>query len=539
MAIRFRCPYCKKSLKLTRPEKMGQPMQCPNPDCQKWMIFGASTIDEEPQEEAIPQPTSGDRTQPQPSHQWGNRPLADEVMFNRVKKQSETPPIPGKMRLVDLHNKDHDATEEIQELPPMPKRSQGPPPQRHAAPPIYTTKKRSSKGLWIGLIALTLLVVGGTYLIVTNNGNSTTTNTNTNEDIVESKGPFGIIEISTAGVKAIVVEPYYRNGEYDYEMKYKFEDKNISSGNLQEDGKTFDPNTLEATRNAVQEFFDDMRSKHQLPVGRIAVIRSSGVIAGFKNVEVLEQNRKLLNDIVRKITTQEMDEFTPFYEAKYTAQFVIHSDKKTESLLMDIGSGNIKGGYFNSDGHFLSTDVNMGTKRFAKAILAKIKEDKKDEAKDFDAIASSLRDTLVTKEFKSGIANNGALATKNRVYLCGGITWALRTFTHPTEDTKKLYVEIKLEDIKAFQKLVQENTPDQLKKKLLDQVEDESQKKAIEKEIANVQKVFNPQELKAGAELLNSLADTYEFSRKMVLFYSKGPVAPQMGYVLTRLGMVK
>ena len=246
--------------------------------------------------------------------------------------------------------------------------------RRASAAPRMSNAKGGGSRIWLFLvlfIGLAGLSVGA-YLIF-----KPATSSISSEPEKVSKGQFGVIEIGTKGVRALIVEPFTIKDSYDYTMIKEYEPLNISSGKLQEDGKSFDPKSLQHTKNSVKEFFDDMQAKYNLPPERIAIVRSSGVISGFKDIVSLEENRKLLNRAVRDVTGSDLDAYTPHSEARYTAMFVIPPSAKGDSILLDLGSGNIKGGFFNADNQFLSTDIDSGTTRFATSVEKKMKEEEK------------------------------------------------------------------------------------------------------------------------------------------------------------------
>lgn len=552
MSIRFRCPFCKKPLKLVNTEKKGLPMQCPNPVCKKWIVFNDNGL---PQESAPVSPPVG--TRPQQQEDWLRVDgIDDDQQLKKFKRVPEPAPTSSRVRSrqFDRARFEEEETEAIDasqapDLPPVlpsygddeadepPAPSRGnfrqappllPPPPRAATrrPPIDSGRGGGGRALLIAILLLSVVGIGvAGYFIFTRE---------TTPAFVRQS--YGVIEISTKAIKAVIVAPYPEGDSYDYEVIKEFEPLNISAGNLEEDGKSFDERSFKQALNAIQNFFEVFqKDPYNLPLERIAIVRSSGVVAGFKDKETLEKNRLLLEDEIRKLTRLKLDAFSPEDEAKYTAYFVIPERDRSDSMLIDIGSGNIKGGYFNKDGLFLATDADTGTSRFAKEVDKVVKTGKSD----FQTVAKGLSRTLVFDKLKRDADNNPGLLIPKKIYFCGGLTWVLRTYTHPNDPVKQLIVELTAEDIDKFRKLVIDTPAEKLNETILAEVKDAKQREEIEGQLKKIQGIFKPEAVRAGAEILTALSEVYQFPKKRLLYYSNGPVAPNMGFVLYQLGLAK
>lgn len=550
MSIRFRCPFCKKPLKLVNNEKVGQPMQCPNPVCKKWIVFTDEGL---PQESAsAPPPPVG--TRPQPQNEWLRVDgIDDDNQFKKIKRAPIPTSIPPRLRSQSFDRRvadeDSDQTDHLEQddLPPaLPSRRNGeseppafprggsraapplPPPPPRTAARRTPVDSRGGGGRKTLLVAILLLLIVGAgvagYFVFTKE----------NEPVFVKKD-YGIIEISTTSIKALVVRPFPVGDSYDFEMVKEFDSLAISAAKLQEDGKAFDPKTLEQAMSHVQSFYELFQKEpYSLPPERIAIIRSSGVVAGFEDVKSLDTNRKLLVEKVRERTGLKLDPLSPEDEGKYITRFVIPEREIPEAMLLDIGGGNIKGGLFDESGLYISTDVSTGTSRFTKEVEKAAKPDRSD----FQAIAAALSRSLVYDKIRVELANTPQLRERKKIYLCGGITWVWRTFARPNAP-EQLLVEMTHDDIDKLRKLVVGNSMEEAEAKVLAEVTDERQREFIGKQIKSIKKKFTIEQVRAGVEILAATSDAYEFPKKQLLFYSKGPAAPNMGYLLYRLGLFK
>jgi hypothetical protein len=562
MSIRFRCPFCKKPLKLVNTEKLGQPLQCPNPVCKKWIVFN---------DQGVPQDTEGSSavsqspTKPQPGPWLSVDGIEDEGQLRKVKRNPNPNPQPpplistaiprgrvfdhGESGVVPAYDDDEDGSQGQPPPPPLPNRGpsfvedDGPPPvpprsyRSNRPMPVFGEMPRSGAArmpgkpgtpqLLIAILCLGIIGIGvaGYFVLMKESGP------------VFVPQPYGVIELSTTGIKAIVVTPFQDEvGRYDFSVPKEFEPLNVSPGSLVDGGKSLDPKTLEKSKIAVKDCLDAMQSApYNIPKERIAIIRSSGVLAVFKDLETFEKNRKLVDDALEEVTGIKPDGFKPTDEAKYVARFIIPSSELATAMLIDIGSGNIKGGYFNSDNLFLSTDVDTGTKRFADSVKDAVKTSKGD----FQTTAQELSVPQILDRLKNDIENTPGLSKRPTIYLTGGIAWVLKTYIHPEVPVKELYVDITPEDIEKYRKLITETPEKDLQTTILATVKGEQQREEIKKELDNIEKIFPIERRKGGAEILGRVSEAYDFANKKVMIYTKGHFAPSLGYVLYKLNIVQ
>ena len=134
---------------------------------------------------------------------------------------------------------------------------------------------------------------------------------------------------------------------------------------------------------------------------------------------------------------------------------------------MDVGSGNTKGGYLEkaSAGMALQAvtfSVPLGTVTFTSRV--------KKEGGKFVEAAARLREPALAKPLAEAVAKHPGLTKRERVYLSGGLVWALVTLLKP-EATNESFVPLTADDIEAFHKLVTQ-TPDAFPKVDLDAIKD-------------------------------------------------------------------
>ncbi len=190
-----------------------------------------------------------------------------------------------------------------------------------------------------------------------------------------------------------------------------------------------------------------------------------------------------------------------------------------ESLLLDIGSGNTKGGYRDA-ADCVSVSVPYGSVTFADLVKSR-----SDKAPFADA-AAALRDEVLAPALKKALADKPELAKRERVYLSGGAAWALATLIHPGD--RGDYVALTAEDVDAYRALLRKD-PAAFPAVDLSGVADAAAREAAEKEIAQVKSVFKPEQLIAGAELLKGLSGAFDFAKGKTVFFARDA---QVGWIL-------
>src|SRR5262249_31953624 len=139
-------------------------------------------------------------------------------------------------------------------------------------------------------------------------------------------------------------------------------------------------------------------------------------------------------------------------EVGLTILGAVPPNDRAKALLIDIGSGNTKGGcYEKQGGGYQLTPVSLplGAVTFA----TKVKDEAKASGIDFPEAAAKLRDSLVTKPLSEQVASHPGLAKAEPVYLSGGIVWSLVSLLHPDQPQEE-YVAVTANDIDTFHQLL-------------------------------------------------------------------------------------
>lgn len=334
-----------------------------------------------------------------------------------------------------------------------------------------------------------------------------------NKKLVKQPGSnvFGVIEIGSSGVKAEVLQKLKEPNEHGYLMEPR--DEEVEA----EDVNPINPNAKAQTVAAVKATFEQLQNRFTIPCEHIVIYGSSG-FAGKAD----PNHKAQLMQAIEAELGREVDIITPDQEATYTFNAVVPEHRLDQVLLVDVGSGNTKGAFLNA-GKKQTFSVPWGTKSFTTQI------DTERQSQGFATVAARLKSTLISPAIQQAEVKTPTIHTNSRVYLSGGIAWALATLVQPCQIDQEVdqnqervsrFTELKQGDIEAFYQRVNQS-PQRLFSPDLSSCKQE-QKERAQKDIQRIrEKVFTQDELIAGSELLRALSTRLNFGSKDAIFFSR------------------
>lgn len=325
---------------------------------------------------------------------------------------------------------------------------------------------------------------------------------------------YGVIEIGSSGVKAEVLQKL-PSAEKDGGFELEPREEDIEP----KDVDPIEPSTQSATIAAVSDIFLEMQERFAIPCEHIVVYGSSGFASKAPHSEALID--ELQTEIGRNV-----DLISEEQEAIYVFNAVVPPHRLSEVVMLDIGSGNTKAAYLdgaNADASRKTFAVDFGTKSFTTAV----NENK--GTQDFAAAAESTKASDLVPEIESVLANNSAAVEKSRVYLAGGISWALTTLARPCAADQQTitadgelpseFSPLSAEDINTFYINVTRDPETLFSPNLSACTEARAEKTQGDIELIE-DKVFEVEQLIGGVEVLRALSDTMNFADKEAIFFS-------------------
>jgi len=334
----------------------------------------------------------------------------------------------------------------------------------------------------------------------------------------------GGVEIGAKGVKATVLDVTATKTGYDLKVLLADTKNTTLSAKISDSGEP-DSATLKETVKAVADFLAVMQNKHKVPKDHLYVVASSGVLASVsKNPKAVATGQKALADAIRQGTGQTLDFITIDQEAELSILGIIPKQHRDASLLIDIGSGNTKGGYRVEAKKFLTFGVQFGTVTFGEAAKKKYPDEPLPSA------LARASESILRPALKSTMKEKPGLLTRKRIYLSGGSVWAMATFMKPGD--RDSFTAITAADVARYRKALAAS-PKEYPKVDLESIRDKEVRTAAEKELARVKKTFTPEQMLAGAEILSALSAEFEFGegKKQAYFARHGYLGWILAYV--------
>jgi len=270
--------------------------------------------------------------------------------------------------------------------------------------------------------------------------------------------------------------------------------------------------SADAIRDTAQEagkLAKRLRDELGIPPEKIRVIGSSGLPPASNRDE-------LINAVKIATGLPAMEFLTPCREVELNIAGLVPDAERKNAVLVDVGSGNTKGGFIGPESQGVCFSVPLGSVTYAERV-------KKDSpGKPFPAAASELRPTILEAPLAEQVAANPELATRPTVFLAGGAVYALTTLMHP-EAISHDKVTLSASDIADYVKLLSEGAnvpvPD------LTKIKSPETRAAADKEVRNVLDTFTYDNLVAGAEILKALSGALKFQDKTLIFDRNGVTA--------------
>ncbi len=328
------------------------------------------------------------------------------------------------------------------------------------------------------------------------------------------------MEIGAKGVKASAVEVGAAGSSPSLRV-LELQQRTVDVTLSRLKGKRFDAVLVDDVASVVEDFIKVLKSELGVPEANIQVVASSGV--PFAN------NFADLVTAVRKQTGKDLDKIDATEEATLTAIALVPKELRTRAVVIDIGSGNTKGGAFldesGSPERFAALDVPFGTTTLAKAIDKNAAEVGKTRSE----VAREVGSTSFGSPLRERLTEKPELGQRNVVLFGGGSVWAFVTIMKP-ETALEPFPKVTAADIKAYLERITQ-TPGKYPDVDFGLVTDAAVRKAAEADYDRIRgasgatPVFKPEELQAGAVLLEQVSDVLTFSKRTVYFDRKAVTA--------------
>ncbi len=329
------------------------------------------------------------------------------------------------------------------------------------------------------------------------------------------------IEVGSKGVKMSVLE-VGKNAQNTGTFNL------LKDTSVNTDFISFTPQTFSATLQGFRQLYLKASGEYQILPENIFTVISSGVVVQAEKemkmatVKALADSFKIsINEPQRVVTLVDVTE-----EARLSHLGIVPAAKRYSTFLIDIGSGNTKGGYFPNGN---TKDIKLfqltwGTKSVANGTEKRLEDDP--SLTNFKKQLYRVLEGSANTEIIYAVNVSGAYNMSDNIAFSGGIAWSVATLLLP-ELADNPVVPVTYNEVLAFSEALYQNyaayKPDVLTAKLTDNSLD---KKAVGEEIQRVHKVFDQKSLMAGTGLLLKIMRQFEgvYEKKQFYLVKSGQV---------------
>lgn len=309
----------------------------------------------------------------------------------------------------------------------------------------------------------------------------------------------------------------------------------IKDTSINTDFISFTPPTFQATLNALCKLYTGAIKQYNIPPQQIFVVVSSGI-----KIQAEKENKfswiKQLSDSFR-LRVNEPTRLVPVIdvleEARLSHLGIVPEAKRYTTLLIDIGSGNTKGGYFpNGNTKNLKLfQLTWGTKSVANETEKRCDEDK--SVVNFNKQLSRVLAGDANSEIIYAVNLSGAYNMSDNIAFSGGIAWSVATLLYP-ELIDNSVVPVTFKEVQDFSERIFKNYASLSDDAIVKTIHDQTLNiVAIGKEVKRVNQVFDQKSLMAGTALLLKIMRQFEgiYEKKQFYFVKSGQVGWISAYV--------
>lgn len=336
------------------------------------------------------------------------------------------------------------------------------------------------------------------------------------------------IEVGSKGVKMSLLEigkNLAKNANFNV----------LKDTSVNTDFISFTQPTFQATLTGLYGLYNTALTSYNIPADRIFTVVSSGVKALAEKEDKMSWVKNLGDSfkLMIKDPQRELKVVDAAEEARLSHLGIVPESRRFTTFLIDIGSGNTKGGYFPNGNtkNIKLFELSWGTKSVANATDKRVADDKSISNFDkqlFRVLSGEANDQIVYQVNLSGAYN-----MSDNIAFSGGIAWSVATLMLP-EMIDNPVVLVTYDEVEKFSEKLISNysslTDSAILKKITDPTLD---KTAIGSEVKKVNKVFDQRSLMAGTALLLKIMRQFEgvYEKKQFFLVKNGQVGWISAYV--------
>lgn len=322
------------------------------------------------------------------------------------------------------------------------------------------------------------------------------------------------LEVGSKGVKMSILE-----------IEKKSENRGayaiVKDTTINTDFISFTPATFQATLAGLKHLYVTALNEYAISSDRIFTVISSGVKGQAqkenKNIlvsQLIDSFKLQIKEPARQVSVVDVME-----EARLSHLGIVPEKERFNTFLIDIGSGNTKGGYFTggNTNTFKLFQINWGTKSITSNITKRAADDK--SISNYIKLSKKIALEIENSDIIYAVNASGSYRVSDNIAFSGGAPWAVATLIKP-EQVNNPVITVTYNDVEKFLEKLYSNYGSLSDTAIIKSLNGYlPEKDAISKGIKNVHKVFDQQSLIGGTSLLLKIMRQFEPVHEKKKFY--------------------
>lgn len=341
------------------------------------------------------------------------------------------------------------------------------------------------------------------------------------------------IDIGSKGVKMSILEVgknSQKTGSFNV----------LQETSVNTDFISFTEPTFNATLAGLCSLYTTAVNTYQIPSTQVYTVISSGVKSQAEKDDKNSWVRLLIDSFKTRMNepSRHVEIIDVLQEARLSHLGIVPESRRYTTFLIDIGSGNTKGGYFPNGNtkDFKLFQVSWGTKSISNATEKRLDEDK--SMANFNKQLYRVLAGEPNSEIIYAVNVSGAYNMSDNMAVSGGIAWAVANLLYP-ELIDNPVVPVSYNDVVKFSENLVTSYSSYSDTAIVRSITDPSlDKNQIGREVKRVNQVFDQKSLMAGTGLLLRIMRQFEgiYEKKQFYLVKNGQVGWISAYVDQTVG---
>jgi hypothetical protein len=336
------------------------------------------------------------------------------------------------------------------------------------------------------------------------------------------------IEVGSKGVKMSIIE-IGKNAQSTGAFNI------LKDTSVNTDFISFSPSTFAATLDGFAGLYNRATRDLKIPGKKVFTVISSGVKMQAEKENKTAIVKELIDSFRVRIGEPDktVEVVDVMQEARLSHLGIVPDKRRFSTFLIDIGSGNTKGGFFpdgTSTNNFKLFQLNWGTKSTYNETEKRCEGDL--SMPNFNKNLGRVLLSAENSDIIYAVNSSGAFPLSDNIAVSGGIAWATATLMHP-ELIDNPVISITFDELVKFNEKLGKNFAALSADFLINNINNPDEKERAKTEILRVHKVFDQKSLMSGAGLLWKIMRQFEsaFETKHFYLVKNGQVGWVSAYV--------